>query len=228
MAPPQVKLNEKPHLDGFMDPLPEKNDTCESPVIVTMDRPHSLRYLTAEQRRQRKRCRIACCTSLTVILLLLLGLGTAFLIFRLKHKKGWGLACGTQDGSHIPEHVVVDHEKQLIYVKPVEQTTQVMEIIHEYNRGMIAFKNSSANNCYIDRLDETFAEGYTRWQQFEDSEHQQNRSLRVVPGMIQIEVVKHFAGIHIVEHCGGETVEYYWAMEITETEIQPSDKIIVV
>ena len=32
---------------------------------------------------------------------------------------------------------------------------------------LIAFRNSTANTCYIDRLDETFAEGYARWQGFE-------------------------------------------------------------
>ena len=32
---------------------------------------------------------------------------------------------------------------------------------------LIAFRNITANTCYIDRLDETFAEGYARWEGYE-------------------------------------------------------------
>ena len=37
-------------------------------------------------------------------------------------------------GDRIPEHVTVDHDKQLIYVKPDQRTPRTMEILHEYNR----------------------------------------------------------------------------------------------
>ena len=32
---------------------------------------------------------------------------------------------------------------------------------------LIAFRNATSNTCYIDRLDETFEEGYARWQGYE-------------------------------------------------------------
>jgi len=229
MAPPQVRLNEKPSSDGFMDPLPEKKDSSDAPPIVTIDRPRTQRcYMTAAQRRQRKRVHIACCLSMIVILLLLLGLGTSLLVYRMKHRESWASWCGTSDGDRVPEHVHVDHENQLIHVRPDQHAPQAMDVLHEYNRGMIAFKNSTSNTCYIDRLEETFAEGYSRWLDFEDNEHKQNHTLRVVPEPVQIEVVKRFAGVHIWEHCGQETVEYYWAIEVTITEIKPGDKYIVV
>ena len=43
----------------------------------------------------------------------------------------------------------------------------------------------------------------------------QNRTLHVFARPIEIEVVEHIADVHIVEHCGGERVEYHWAMEVT-------------
>ena len=48
--------------------------------------------------------------------------------------QGWPSSCGTKDGVRIPEHVTVDHDKQLIYVKPDQPTNKAMEILHEYNR----------------------------------------------------------------------------------------------
>jgi len=225
MGPPQVNLNEKPPADQSQDPLPEKKDSA--PVVVTVDRNRPLRCaITAEQRRQRKRCRIACCASLSFILVLLLALGTACLVYRMNHRKGWRSFCGTQEGDRIPEHVNVDHDNKLISVQPDHHNPKSMEVLHEYNRGMIAFKNSTSNTCYIDRLDETFSEGYARWQGYEETAHVMNRTLRVVPQPIQIEVVEHFAGVHIVEHCGGTRIEYFWVMEVKETEITPADKYI--
>jgi hypothetical protein len=48
--------------------------------------------------------------------------------------QGWNSYLGTQEGDNIPEHVTVDHGKQLIYVKPTTQTPKAMEVLHEYNR----------------------------------------------------------------------------------------------
>ena len=84
----------------MQDPLPEKKD---APVIVTVQRTRGrCGMLTAEQRRQRKRCRVACCASLSFLLVLLLALGTACLVYRMKHRKvrlcvywgGWGYHAG--------------------------------------------------------------------------------------------------------------------------------------
>lgn len=228
MAPPQVNLNEKPPAQDSQDPLPEKTD---APVIVTVQRTQGHReLLTADQRRQRKRCRVACCASLSFLLVLLLALGTACLVYRMRHRKGWPSSCGTKDGVRIPEHVTVDHDKQLIYVKPDQPTNKAMEILHEYNRRLIAFRNITANTCYIDRLDETFAEGYARWEGYEETEHKQGHTLRVFRQKINVEVVKHIADLYIVEHCGGETVTYHWVMEVTEEEVlrSPDDTYITV
>ncbi|KAK7108515.1 uncharacterized protein [Littorina saxatilis] len=222
MAPPQVNLNEKPRAQVGEDPLPEKPDSASTPVIVTVPRNGGVRCnVTAEQRRQRKRCRIACCASLSFILVLLLALGTACLVYRMKHRKNWKLSCRTQEGQRIPEHVSVDHAKQLIYVKPDHNIKDAMEMLHEYNRRLIAFKNGTAKTCYIDRLDETFEDGYARWVGYEETEHKMGRTLYVIPQKITVEVVKHIAGVHIFEHCGNNTrVEFYWVKEVTQEEIR--------
>lgn len=34
---------------------------------------------------------------------------------------------------------------------------------------LIAFLNATEQTCYIDRLEETFSEGYARWQEYEVS-----------------------------------------------------------
>lgn len=217
-----------------MDPLPEKEDgeknSSSASVIVTVDRRRPVALTLAEQRRQRKRCRIACCASLSFLLVLLLALGTACLVYRSKHRKHWRATCGTKDGDRVPEQVRVDHDNKLIYVKPDHHTDRAMEMLHEYNRRLIAFKNSTAKVCYLDRLDETFIDGYARWQGYEDSVHMQNHTLRVFPQKIDIQVVKHIADVHIFEHCGKEEYEYHWVMEVTVEEVRmyPNENYITV
>lgn len=229
MAPPQVNLNEKPPAQVSEDPLPEKHDSAPAPVVVTMT-PRRC-GVSAEQRRQRKRCRVACCSSLAFILVLMLALATACLVYRMRHRKFWRAYCRVHDGARVPEHVRVDHQNQLIYVKPEHHADNTLELLHEYNRRLIAFRNGTANRCYIDRLDETFQDGYARWQGFEETEHKMGKTLYIVPEPIQVEVVKHIAGIHIFEHCGSEKVEYYWVMEVDEKEIKlkpPTAKYLLV
>jgi len=228
MAPPQVNLNEKPPAQVSNDPLPEKEG---APPVVVTSVPLRRCGVTAAQRAQRKRCRIACCTSLTLVLVLMMALGTACLVYKMRHKKFWRSWCGTKDDRHIPEHVTVDHEKRLIYVKPEHTTQHAMEMLHEYNRRLVAFRNGTAHRCYIDRLDETFEDGYARWQGFEESEHKQGRTLYVIPQKVEFDVVKHIAGVHIFEHCGSTRVEYYWVMEVTQEEMKlkpPTSKYIIV
>eukprot|EP00745_Piridium_sociabile_P022321 TRINITY_DN34768_c0_g1_i6.p1 TRINITY_DN34768_c0_g1~~TRINITY_DN34768_c0_g1_i6.p1 ORF type:complete len:236 (+),score=62.11 TRINITY_DN34768_c0_g1_i6:134-841(+) len=225
MGPPQVKLNEKPPAEASLvsnDPLPEKDDgeKTSPAVIITVDGRRPAPLALAEQRRQRKRCRIACCASLSFLLVLMLALGTACLVYRMKHRKSWRSFCGTKEGDRLPEHVNVDHDHQLIYVKPEHHSDHAMEMLHEYNRRLIAFKNGTAKTCYLDRLDETFADGYARWQGYEESVHVQNRTLRVFQKKIDIQVVKHIADVHIFEHCGKMEVEYHWVMEVTMTEVR--------
>lgn len=183
----------------------------------------------AIRRRQQKRCRLACCVSLSFILILMLALGTACLVYRLKHRRGWRAYCGVK-GDHVPEHVEVDHDKRLITVRPEYEAQNVMEVMHEYNRRLIAFKNNTEGVCYIDRLDETFEDGYARWQAYEEKEHQPERHLRVVPTPIEVEVVKHIAGINIYAHCGAESVEYHWVVMAVEIEVtqHPENKYIKV
>ncbi|XP_076444647.1 uncharacterized protein LOC143282770 isoform X2 [Babylonia areolata] len=247
MAPPQVNLNEKPPAEASLggdqrdtgkkeallsaltnryndvanDPLPEKKDGEDSAagaVIVTVDR---RRPLPSEQeRRRRKRCRIACCASLSFLLVLLLALGTVCLVHRMRHRKGWRSYCGTKDGDKVPEHVTVNHEHQLIYVKPDRHSKHAVEMLHEYNRRLIAYKNVTSKKCYLDRLDETFEEGYGRWQAYEEVVHKQNHTMRVFSQKIDVQVVEHIADVHIFEHCGGKEYEYHWVMEVTEEEIQ--------
>ncbi|KAL8599078.1 hypothetical protein ACOMHN_006887 [Nucella lapillus] len=256
MAPPQVNLNEKPSAETSQDPLPEKQD---SPVIVTVDR--RCPSTSAEQRRQRKRCRIICCGSLSFLLVLMLALGTACIVYRMKHKKKeWRTWCGTKGSERLPEHVSANHEKRLIYVRPEHHDGSEVAVLHEYNRRLIAFKtprpiitiitiitiiiiiivlimslmrliafkNITSKKCYLDRLDETFEEGYARWQGYEEKIHMHNHTMMVFAQKIDVQVVRHIADVHIFEHCGGKEYEYHWVKEVTEEEIRlyPARKYI--
>ena len=227
MAPPQVNLNEKP--PASEDPLPEKKGGEWEEVTVAVEGQRVADQHAAIIRRQQKRRRMACCVSLSFILVLMLALGSACLVYRLKHKKHWRSYCGTRDG-RIPEHVDVDHHNRLITVRPEHPAKDVMEVMHEYNRRLIAFKNTTSKVCYIDRLDETFEDGYARWQGYEEREHVKNHTLRVVKTPIDFEVVRHIAGVHIYAHCGQQQVQYFWVMEATEMEVtrHPDRKYIKV
>ncbi|KAK7492960.1 hypothetical protein BaRGS_00015690 [Batillaria attramentaria] len=197
------------------DPLPEKQSSDWADVTVAVEGQRVADQFAAARRRQQKRCRLACCASISFILILMLALGTACLVYRIKHRKGWRSFCGTRD-DRVPEHVSVDHDNKLITVRPEHDGQDVMEIMHEYNRRLIAFRNATEKVCYIDRLDETFEDGYARWQGYEEREHKPDHHMRVVPTPIEVEVVKHIAGLHIYAHCGQTQVQYFWVVETTE------------
>merc|ERR1711963_1095325 len=123
--------------------------------------------------------------------------------------------------------VTVDHDNQLIHVKH-EQDQQnalpTMEVLHEYNRRMVAYKNVDKKVCYIDRLDETFSQGYERWEAYENKARDE-KTMRVISKVpIEQIVVKHVLDVHIEEHC--RDASHFWVMEINEQEITQDMEIV--
>lgn len=119
----------------------------------------------------------------------------------------------------INEDVWVDHEHQLIHAKHGHGHHQepAIHVLHEYNRRLVAYKDIENKKCYITRLDETFQDGYARWQSYE-TKGRQPRTLHVLTGKkVQLDVLRHVTDIHIYGHC--LDTDTYWAVEIKKTMV---------
>lgn len=222
MAPPQVSLATKPPttepqvLEDV--PLDEKKDKLDMPPIalVTVETErHNVQTLNA--RHSRKSCRRLVCGISLIIILAIATLATMALVHRLRHKhrKHWECRYGKDK---MPEHVKVDHDNHLIYAKHDHDRhadTPALHMLHEYDRRLLAYKDVEKNICYIDRLDETFEDGYARWLSYEKHGRPEGKMLtRVSARPIEREVLKHVGDIHIYAHCMNATS--YWFMEIHE------------
>ncbi|CAL1539879.1 unnamed protein product [Lymnaea stagnalis] len=225
MSPPKVSLSGKEPLKAVNDEvLPEKGDGLEFPSVINIETDR--RVITLRQQRKQRRCRRIVCGAALVIIVAVAALATMLLVlhFRHNHRKSW--ECRRRG---VPETVQVDHENQLIYAKhdhDKDSNTRALDVLHEYDRGLIAFRDNDNNMCYIDRLDETFEEGYQRWESYEASEHNETRALKVISGKIELEVMQRVCDIHIYSHC--ENAMSVWAMEIDIKEVTKEMKVILV
>merc|ERR1712238_236554 len=92
-------------------------------------------------------------------------------MLRRHHRSRW--SCGNSYGK-MPEHVTVDHHNRLINVHhdhDKDANTNAMEILHEYNRKLVAYKDTDV------------------------------KTLKVISQPIEIDVVRHVLDKHITLHC---------------------------
>ncbi|KAK6170504.1 hypothetical protein SNE40_018884 [Patella caerulea] len=128
------------------------------------------------------------------------------------------------DGRVIPEHVKVDFVNKIIFVSN-ERNGDIdkLSALHNYDRKMIAFKDLSNGRCYIDRHDETFEEGLKSWTGREGKERvPPNRYFRYIREPIDSDVLRTFAGEHIVEHCAD--VPTHWIVDIDTKDISDAEQ----
>jgi len=237
MSPPQVSLavKETPptptvsdeDLQDKCDDL-EKFGSLELPAVIPVepaDRPANPRYVRNQQKQRARR--IMCCVAL-IIIMTVAALGTMALVHRLRrhHRKEWQCRFGAK---RLPEHVKVDHTNNLIRVQhdhDRDTNTPAMEILHEYNRGLVVYKDVDRKICYIDRLDETFVNGYERWQSYEKTDRTKTHFLRVISKPIEVEVMEHVMDVHITAHCRDS--HRFWVMEIEEIKVTKEMRVIKV
>jgi len=225
MSPPKVNLSGKEPLHNVSDePLPEKQGPLDIPAVVTVE---TDRRVQLRRECQRQRARRVICGAAMVIIVAVAALGTMALVHRLRrhHRKYW--SCRNRN-TNLPEHVNVDHHNQLIRVSHDHDDntkTNAMEILHEYNRKMVAYKDLDKKVCYIDRLDETFEAGYERWQSYEKDDHKDKKVLRVLSKQpIEVDVIQHVMDVHITEHCRDS--RSVWVEEIEEKQVTTQMEII--
>lgn len=227
MSPPMVKLASKEPLQNVVsdEKLPEKWDNLDlGPAVVTVET--NRRALSQRQQCQRQRTRRLACGIFLIIFVAMAALGTMALVHRLRrhHRSRW--SCGNNYGK-MPEHVTVDHHNRLISVHhdhDKDANTNAMEILHEYNRKLVAYKDTDLKICYIDRLDETFEAGYERWESYETKGRTEGKTLKVISQPIEIDVVKHVLDKHITLHCHDS--RSVWVMEIDEKEVTSTMEVI--
>lgn len=229
MSPPKVNLATKQPLqnvDLSDEGTQEKSDPLAMPVVVAVDTLPRVtpNYQSEQWRRQRARRMVVGVAM--IIIVTVAALGTMALVHKLRrhHRRHW--TCSGPRDYRMPEHVSVDHANRLITVKHDHDDnlkTNAMEILHEYNRQMVAYKDVDKKVCYIDRLDETFETGYERWESYEKSKRP-DRTLRVISQPIEVDVVKHVMDIHITEHCSDS--KSMWVMEIEETQVTADMEIV--
>lgn len=207
------------------EPLPEKEGALDLPAVVTVetDRRHQVRRTS-----QRQRARVVICGAAIIIIVAVASLGAMALIHRLRrhHRKYW--SCRNRN-TNLPEHVNVDHHNQLIRVSHDHDDntkTNAMEILHEYQRKMVAYKDLDHKVCYIDRLDETFEEGFERWQSYEKDDHKDKKVLKVISKPIEVDVITHVMDEHITEHCRDS--KSVWVMEIEEKAVTTQMEVVYV
>jgi hypothetical protein len=224
MSPPKVSLSGKELLKADSDELPEKGDGAEFPSVIIIETEHRARNF--RQQMKRRRCkRIICGVTLviTVAVAVLLTL-TIVNVLRRHHRNSW--KCKPHKG--LPTNVHVDHENQLIRAShdhDDQSQTTAFEILHEYTRHLIAYKDVDNNTCYIDRLDETFQEGYRRWESYETG-NKESQALKVISKPIETEVLMHIGDTNIYGHCGNS--KSVWVKEIDVTEVTFEMKVIYV
>jgi len=223
-----VNLAGKEPLQNVSDePLPEKGDGLEFPAVITVETHRRTEGRREEMQRQRARRLMAGVAMLIIVSVA--AFGTMALVHRLRryHRKQWSCSYGNR---HLPEHVKVDHDNQLIHVShdhDDDTKTNAMEILHEYNRKMVAYKDVDRNICYIDRLDETFEAGYEKWESYEKNNREDRKALKVISSApIEIDVVTHVLDKHISMHCHNSQAK--WVMEIDEKEITKQMEIVYV
>lgn len=229
MSPPKVNMSGKEPLKAIDlndEALPSKmNGSLEFPAIVTVETHRNI--LSRSPNYQKQRARRVICGVAMVIIVGVAALGTMALVHKLRrfHRKQWSCRYGA---NRLPEHVTVDHHNQLIRVHhdhDQQTKTPAMEVLHEYNRKMVAYKDVDKQICYIDRLDETFETGYQRWETYEKTDRTDKKVLKVISQQpIQTEVVQHMLDIHITEHCMDS--QSLWVMEIDEKEVIEEKGII--
>ncbi|KAK3717908.1 hypothetical protein RRG08_053108 [Elysia crispata] len=221
MAPPKVNLASKtpttePQLDDV--PLDEKKDKLDMvPVAVVTVETERRNVQALRARRSQQQCRRLVCGISLLIIMAIATLSTLALVHRLRNRHRQHLEC--HYGKHrMPEHVNVDHHNHLIYAKhdhDRKTETPALHMLHEYDRRLIAYKDEDKNTCYIDRLDETFEDGYARWLSYEKHGRPEGKMLvRVSEKPIEKEVLMHVGDIHIYAHC--ENATSFWFMEIHE------------
>jgi len=222
MVLPQVSLSAKEplSLENVVlsdEPLPGKDGTLEFPAIVTATTP-APRVATRQRRATTRTRRMATTVGILVMVAIVATVGMV-LAKHMRHRRKH-MHC--KYGRHsLPEHVTVDHDHQLIHVKhdhDMNAATPAMEVLHEYNRRMVAYKDVDKKVCYIDRLDETFSEGYQRWEAYESKGRTDEKTMRVI-SQVPIEqiVVQHVLDVHIEEHC--RDAKHFWVMEIDEKQV---------
>ncbi|KAI8772998.1 hypothetical protein BgiBS90_026477 [Biomphalaria glabrata] len=226
MSPPKVSLAGKEYKDHLEKPvfdeiLPEKKEASDFPPVINVQTER--RAWSLRQQRKHQRCRRIACGALIVIGVAVAALGTMLLVLHFRHqRKSWECR---RNG--LPETVKVDEDNKLIFAKQYHDdssNTRAMEVLHEYDRGLIAYKDIENNTCYIDRLDEEFEDGYERWQLYEKNEHNERKYLKVISGPIEIDVIRHIGDIHITAHC--ENAVSVWVMEIDIQEVATDMEII--
>ncbi|GFO42106.1 hypothetical protein PoB_006861100 [Plakobranchus ocellatus] len=219
MAPPKVTLASKTPVEEpvVSETLPEeKKDKLDVAAINVCVPEAGSRFIRARQARQQRH-RVMCGIAVIIIVVIAI-LGTMALVHRLKrhhHRRRMECRYGK---NKLPEHVKVDHDNHLIYAKHDHdrmEETPALHLLHEYDRRLIAYKDEDKNICYIDRLDETFEDGYARWLTYERHGRSSGKMLaQVSPVPIQKEVLMHVGDIHIYAHC--ENATSFWFMEIHE------------
>ncbi|KAH9495414.1 hypothetical protein Btru_016440 [Bulinus truncatus] len=209
MSPPKVSLAgksiDKPAFDEIM---PEKTDLVEFPAVINVETER--RAWNLRQQRKKQRCRRIVCGALIVIIVAVAALGTMLLVLHFRHHQRKHGECRRRGLLE-----TVDHENQLIYSKhehDLNSQAPDIKVLHNYDRGLIAYKDMDNNKCYIDRLDETFEDDYECWQLDEKSEHGVSKTLKIISGPIELDVLKHIGDIHITAHC--ENAVSVWVMEI--------------
>ncbi|CAG5115213.1 unnamed protein product [Candidula unifasciata] len=145
-------------------------------------------------------------------------------VLRRHHRLDW--KCLAYKG--LPTNVHVDSDNQLIHAShdhDADTDTNSMNILHEYNRHLVAYKDVDSSTCYIDRLDETFEEGYQRWRSYEEGRNS-SQALKVISQSIEVEVLQHIGDIHIYAHC--QNAQSFWVKEIDIREVTTEMRVVYV
>ncbi|KAK6172632.1 hypothetical protein SNE40_016248 [Patella caerulea] len=158
-----------------------------------------------------------CIVATSVVVALLIIAATTFGAIAYNHhlfSKEEYKASALADGYNIPENIHVDYHKELIYVSNKQVgPIDALNALHNYDRKLLAFYDLTTNQCYLDRLDQTFDEGLKFW----SSHAGKNRILPKVrfdytPEPINQDVLRKFAGAEIADHC--RNVTSHWMINI--------------
>lgn len=225
MSPPKVSLSGKDSTKSATDEfLSDKGDGTEFPSVIIVETEHRASSFRQQIRRQRYRRVIVGVTVVIMVSVAALLALTIVNVLHRRHHKTWTV----KSSSGVPTKVTVDENKNLIHAAHDYDTlsqTSRFEILHEYGRKLIAYKDMKNLTCYIDRLDESFQDGYERYQSYKDvsNDHQ---ALKVISEPIEVEVLEHIGYIHIFGHC--QNAQSYWVMEVEGEEVTTAMRIVYV
>lgn len=232
MSPPQVNLAVKdtPPAPSVSEEELQDKDECvekfgplELPAVVGLEAGPAPNVTRLQRQKAR---RLLCCVGL-ILVMVVATIGTMALVHRLNRhsRKHWSCRYGK---NRLPEHVKVDHQNHLIRVHhdhDKDTHTPAIEILHEYNRGLVVYKDTDKKICYIDRLDETFVNGYKRWEAYEKTDRTESRYLRVISVQpIEVEVMRHVMDVHVTAHCHDS--QRYWVMEVDQKQVTEEMRVI--